>query len=87
VRRGQVEETGNSALVRCRIEATHAGPFLGVAATGRRFSCETIDFVKLTGIEIEHRGWEGLGRAGDEWRDRNRAGWKTLLPHFLTAIG
>jgi uncharacterized protein YndB with AHSA1/START domain len=41
----------------------------------------------VTRIEIEHRGWEGLGRAGDEWRDRNRAGWKTLLPHFLTAIG
>jgi hypothetical protein len=39
-----------------------------------------------TRIEIEHRGWERLGNAGEEWRDRNRAGWQTLLPHFLAAI-
>jgi hypothetical protein len=36
-----------------------------------------------TRIEIEHRGWERLGISGNEWRDRNRAGWDTLLPHFL----
>jgi hypothetical protein len=35
-----------------------------------------------TRIEIEHRGWERLGTAGEQWRDRNRAGWQTLLPHF-----
>jgi hypothetical protein len=40
-----------------------------------------------TRIEIEHRGWERLGDAGDEWRDRNRAGWQSLLPHYLAAIG
>ena len=28
-------------------------------------------------------GWEG---SGEQWRDRNRAGWQTLLPHFLAAI-
>jgi hypothetical protein len=39
-----------------------------------------------TRIEIEHRGWERLGSAGDQWRDRNRAGWDTLLPHFLAQI-
>ena len=39
-----------------------------------------------TRIEIEHRGWERLGSAGDEWRERNQAGWETLLPHFLAAI-
>ena len=39
-----------------------------------------------TRIEIEHRGWQRLGPSGDEWRDRNRAGWQTLLPHFLTEI-
>ena len=38
-----------------------------------------------TRIEIEHRGWEQLGDDGEEWRDRNRAGWQTLLPHFLAA--
>jgi hypothetical protein len=39
-----------------------------------------------TRIEIEHRGWQRLGAAADEWRDRNRIGWQTLLPHFLAAI-
>ena len=39
-----------------------------------------------TRIEIEHRGWEQLGKAADQWRDRNRAGWDTLLPHFLAVI-
>ena len=39
-----------------------------------------------TRIEIEHRGWERLGRAGEEWRGRNRAAWQTLLPDFLAAI-
>jgi hypothetical protein len=38
-----------------------------------------------TRIEIEHRGWEGLGDAADEWRDRNQVGWATLLPHFQAA--
>lgn len=39
-----------------------------------------------TRIEIEHRGWERLGKAGEQCRDRNHAGWGTLLPHFLAAI-
>jgi hypothetical protein len=39
-----------------------------------------------TRIEIEHRGWERLGEAADQWRDRNRAGWDTLLPHFLAEM-
>ncbi len=39
-----------------------------------------------TRVEIEHRGWERLGAAGDEWRDRNRAGWQGLLPHYVAAI-
>ncbi len=36
-----------------------------------------------TRIDIEHRGWE---RAGEGWRDRNRIGWQTLLPHFEKEI-
>jgi DNA-binding transcriptional ArsR family regulator len=40
-----------------------------------------------TRIEIEHRGWERLGADGDAWRTRNRGGWQSLLPHYLTAIG
>ncbi len=35
--------------------------------------------------EIEHRGWEALGAEGESWRDRNRGGWATLLPHFVAA--
>jgi len=37
-------------------------------------------------VEIEHRGWERLGSAEQVLRDRNRAGWDTLLPHFSAAI-
>ena len=45
-------ETAHS--IRSRVEAAHTGPFLGVAATGRRFSYESLDFVKLTAGRI---GW------------------------------
>jgi len=38
-------------------------------------------------VEIEHRGWERLGADGASWRDRNHAGWATLLPHFVAATG
>ena len=44
------------------------------------------EIAAATRIEIEHRGWERLGHAGQEWRDRNSAGWQALLPHFLAAI-
>lgn len=39
-----------------------------------------------TRVEIEHRGWERLGSDGPAWRDRNRGGWDTLLPHYLAAL-
>ena len=39
-----------------------------------------------TRVEIEHRGWERLGADAPEWRERNRGGWQTLLPHFIAAI-
>ena len=38
-----------------------------------------------TQVEIEHRSWERLGTAGEPGRARNRAGWATLLPHYLAA--
>jgi hypothetical protein len=38
-----------------------------------------------TRIEIEHRGWERLGRSGEYWRGRNEAGWQGLLPCFQAA--
>ena len=49
-----------------------------------------IRFVPLsddaTRVEIEHRGWERLGAEGGSWRDRNRGGWETLLPHYVGAV-
>jgi Activator of Hsp90 ATPase homolog 1-like protein len=36
-----------------------------------------------TRVEIEHRGWEHLGAAGQSWRDANYAGWSTLVPHYI----
>jgi len=39
-----------------------------------------------TRVDIEHRGWEQLGASGQDWRERNRAGWETLLPHFVAAL-
>ena len=39
-----------------------------------------------TRVEIEHQGWERLGATADAWRDRNRIGWETVLPHFAAAI-
>ena len=39
-----------------------------------------------TRVEIEHRGWERLGAEGETWRDRNRGGWATLLPHYVAAV-
>jgi len=38
-------------------------------------------------VEIEHRAWERLGAGGQEWRDRNRGGWESLLPHYRRAVG
>jgi len=38
-----------------------------------------------TRVEIEHRDWERLGADGESLRDRNRAGWSTLLPHYVAA--
>jgi uncharacterized protein YndB with AHSA1/START domain len=36
-----------------------------------------------TRVDIEHRGWERLGAQGETWRDANRGGWSTLLPHYI----
>jgi hypothetical protein len=44
-----------------------------------------VDRGDTTRVEIEHRGWEVLGAEGEAWRDRNRGGWATLLPHFVAA--
>ncbi|CAB4900151.1 unannotated protein [freshwater metagenome] len=38
-----------------------------------------------TTIEIEHDGWERLGSYAEDRRNRNSAGWQTLMPHYLNA--
>ena len=38
-----------------------------------------------TRVDIEHRGWERLGAAGESRRDANRGGWAGLLPHYVDA--
>jgi hypothetical protein len=37
-------------------------------------------------VDISHDGWERLGIEGRPWRERNLAGWQTLVPHYLQAI-
>jgi hypothetical protein len=78
-------------------EVTHWNPpeqlaYLWHLGTDRTAATEVhVRFVAqsaaTTRIEIEHRGWEQLGEAADQWRDRNRVGWDTLLPHFVGQIG
>ena len=45
-----------------------------------------VDLGGLTRVDIEHRGWEHLGAQGPGWREANRDGWSTLLPHFVQLI-
>ncbi len=49
-----------------------------------------VTFIDLGGqtlVEIEHRGWDRMGRDAELWRSRNRIGWETLLPHFSAYAG
>ena len=38
-----------------------------------------------TTVEIEHAGWERLGTLAEDRRNRNSAGWQSLVPHYLIA--
>jgi uncharacterized protein YndB with AHSA1/START domain len=38
-----------------------------------------------TAVTIVHTGWERLGAAGPDRRERNRRGWAGLLPHYVAA--
>jgi uncharacterized protein YndB with AHSA1/START domain len=38
-----------------------------------------------TAVVIEHRGWERLGAAAEERRDRNRRGWGGVIEHYRAA--
>jgi uncharacterized protein YndB with AHSA1/START domain len=59
-------------LMRDRSDATDVEITFRASGTGTR-------------VEIEHRGWERLGADASVWRERNRGGWSTLLPHFVQA--
>lgn len=39
-----------------------------------------------TRVVIEQSGWERFGDQAGAWRDRNRIGWDSLLPHFRNVI-
>ena len=39
-----------------------------------------------TRIELLHSGWDRLGAGGEDWRDRNTGGWRSLMPHYLAAL-
>ena len=38
-----------------------------------------------TAVKIVHRGWERLGAAAEERRERNRRGWGGVLEHYRAA--
>lgn len=38
-----------------------------------------------TVVTIVHRGWDRLGAAGPDMRERNRRGWAGLVPYFVAA--
>ena len=40
---------------------------------------------RATRVEIEHRGWERLGAAAEQWRNQNRVGWDAIrIPRRTT---
>ena len=49
--------------------------------TGARCSCGT----RRTAVTIVHRGWERLGAAAEERRERNKRGWAGVLEHYRAA--
>jgi uncharacterized protein YndB with AHSA1/START domain len=38
-------------------------------------------------VELEHRGWERLGEAGRETRDRYNGGWEVVFGRYADAVG
>jgi predicted ester cyclase len=54
----EVIDGGEAVVIRSRTEATHVGEFLGVAATGRRISWDSIAIV-----------WVKDGRVVGQWAE------------------
>jgi predicted ester cyclase len=53
----ELEGAGDTVWARWRVEATHAGPFLGIAPTGRRVSWTEVGFLRF----------DETGRITDGW--------------------
>jgi predicted ester cyclase len=53
----ELQGSGDAVWARWRIEATHAGPFLGIAPTGRRVSWTEVGFLRF----------DETGRIADGW--------------------
>jgi predicted ester cyclase len=47
MREEDISESAGGVTVRNRVEATHAGEFLGIPATGRRISWDHVAIVKI----------------------------------------
>lgn len=53
----ELQGSGNTVWARWRIEATHAGPFLGLAPTGRRVSWTEVGFLQFDSDGRITSGW------------------------------
>ncbi|MGE0362465.1 MAG: ester cyclase [Vicinamibacterales bacterium] len=49
---------GDKAVARVRVSGTHQGPFMGMAATGRRVNVQIVDIIRFgdDGLAREHWG-------------------------------
>jgi uncharacterized protein YndB with AHSA1/START domain len=45
-----------------------------------------VDAGGSTRVDIVHRGWDRLGALGPDWREANKGGWRTLLPHIVAYV-
>jgi hypothetical protein len=54
-------------------------------ATDVAVSFHVID-AETTRVDVEQSGWERLGADASELRNRNRAGWESLVPHFRAVV-
>jgi len=59
-----VIEGTDTLVIRSRMEATHSGPFLGIAPTGRRIVYDAVDMIRVRNARIVWRfllcDWYGV---------------------------
>ncbi len=64
---------GDEVAVRLRFEGTHTGDFMGVPASGKRFSVEGTAFLRIDGNNVGQL-WGFLDQDGPDAADRRAAG-------------